>query len=679
MTGLTVALSAARSSLLVNQQGISVVSRNIANLGVDGYIKAELDQRGSLLGGVEVNAVRLAADRYLSAAAYAASARASGAGVRNDLLTRANEALGDPNRSGSVFTALDGALGSFAALASDPASSLRRDDAVIAASNLFSTYRTAQGDFEAVRTETDDRLRAAVDDVNRLLRDLAVANESVVRARADNGDSTAAESARAGLLDQLSTYVEIRVIDRRNGSIELRTEAGGLLLSTSPAQLELDPGASTAGSIARVDIVTPQGGREPLESLGGDGILNGLLTVRNRDLPAFAESLSTLASAAADALNAVHNQSAAAPPPTVLQGRATGLLATDPANFTGVLRVASVQQSSGEVLASAEITLDGLSVQDVVDAINAAAVGVTASFADGALRLEAVPGQGVALGEGDPATDRAGRGFSHFFGLNDLITSERPYFYDAGFTGTEAAPATGEINFALVDAAGRRQTRSFDFATLAPGATLADAAAAIDAALQPFADATFADGRLQVSPGAGVRLEAASDTTSRGGLPLSSLFGFSADARLARVGGLDVRADIRADSDTLALARVELLPGARLERGDPSGANALAGAGDLVRAVPAGGLFSEQTISLSRLSSTFGGLVGQEANRAADEQAFASSVASVARERRSEVESVNLDSELVLLQQYQQAYSAAARVVQVVQDLFDQLLRIGAN
>ena len=42
--------------------------------------------------------------------------------------------------------------------------------------------------------------------------------------------------------------------------------------------------------------------------------------------------------------------------------------------------------------------------------------------------------------------------------------------------------------------------------------------------------------------------------------------------------------------------------------------------------------------------------------------------------RRESVEGVNLDEELVKMTQYQQAYSAASRMIQAAQELYDTLL-----
>ncbi|OYW73555.1 MAG: hypothetical protein B7Z26_11940 [Asticcacaulis sp. 32-58-5] len=52
----------------------------------------------------------------------------------------------------------------------------------------------------------------------------------------------------------------------------------------------------------------------------------------------------------------------------------------------------------------------------------------------------------------------------------------------------------------------------------------------------------------------------------------------------------------------------------------------------------------------------------------------AEALASEATSRRSSVEGVNLDEELVNLTTFQQAYNASSRVIQTAKDMYDILL-----
>src|SRR5690606_1961021 len=84
-------------------------------------------------------------------------------------------------------------------------------------------------------------------------------------------------------------------------------------------------------------------------------------------------------------------------------------------------------------------------------------------------------GNGVALAQ-DAAnpSDKAGRGFSHFFGLNDVIRSTGISTYDSGLAPTDPHGFTpgDEITFSLADANGR-PIRDITVAVPA-GGTMAD-------------------------------------------------------------------------------------------------------------------------------------------------------------------------------------------------------------
>ena len=52
-------------------------------------------------------------------------------------------------------------------------------------------------------------------------------------------------------------------------------------------------------------------------------------------------------------------------------------------------------------------------------------------------------------------------------------------------------------------------------------------------------------------------------------------------------------------------------------------------------------------------------------------------MATAAIDRRSQIEGVSLDDELLRMTTYQNAYAAAARVIQAATEMFDVLLTIG--
>ncbi|MFV4649361.1 hypothetical protein ACNJUT_22460, partial [Mycobacterium tuberculosis] len=89
--------------------------------------------------------------------------------------------------------------------------------------------------------------------------------------------------------------------------------------------------------------------------------------------------------------------------------------------------------------------------------LNTALGGGSATYTNGALTLNAPGGQGLAIQDDatTPATN-AGRGFSAYFGLNDLVSSTGFSNYNTGLSSTSASgyPAGQTLKLRLSDASG---------------------------------------------------------------------------------------------------------------------------------------------------------------------------------------------------------------------------------
>ncbi len=113
-----------------------------------------------------------------------------------------------------------------------------------------------------------------------------------------------------------------------------------------------------------------------------------------------------------------------------------------------------------------------------------------------------------------------------------------------------------------------------------------------------------------------------------------------------------------------------------LSPGDNRGALLLAAAGNQTTSFDPAGPFGALSLTLSQYGAQFAGSVAQQVSHAASATTAAQAVASEANTRRTAVEGVNLDEELIKLTTYQQSYNAAARLIQAVSDLYNTLLQI---
>lgn len=692
-------MSSAVSGLQTAQTGLRTVSDNIANVDTPGYVRKVVDQvslvSSGLGAGVTVARIRLAADRFLQGASLSAAAEQGRTGAAQNLWDQTQGLFGDPSEDTSFFTALDGVFSAFSTLAGAPTSSAARAGALDQASAFFDRAQTIGDQLQGLRDQADAQAHASVDRVNQLLVEIDKLNLEVSRAKILSNDATAPENKQSQLIDELSALMDVKVTSRSEGGVTVRASDGLVLAGDGAAVLTYD----STGANGEISIVSPGGRPQLLGSRLTSGQLKGLLDLRNEDLPAVSAELAELVSQTADQLNRVHNAYSGVPAPTQLTGRKMGLdLPTAVSGFAGKTTVALLN-SSGVLQRRVDIdfsagtmSVDGGAASAFTPAsfladLNTAmgAMG-SASFTGGALSVAGTGGLRVAV-QDDATTPslKAGRNFSSFFGLNDLVRSSGFPNYDTGLATTDPHGFTAgqQITLRMIGGDGSRIT---DIKVSVPAApTMADLVNALNSTTTGVglygSFALDANGQLGFSApaGSGVTLAVVDDNTQRGvgGPAMSTLFGIGEAARSGRTGSFALRPDIAQDPSRLALAQLNLAaaPGTTtLATGDTRGADALARAGQvLTRFDAAGGLGAVQR-TLSEYAAGFSGQIARKANQAQSEQDAADAVANEAAARRSSVEGVNLDQELIQLTTYQQAYNASARMIQAVNDMYDVLL-----
>jgi flagellar hook-associated protein 1 len=721
MTGLGSAMISGLSALRAAQQSLGVASQNIANANTPGYVRTDVTLAPSTNfgfgGGVEVSSIKRAADQFLATASYIAEAARGSASARSDILARAQASFGDPTSTSSMFSSLDDFWSKLTELGVDPSSTLRRDDAVSALQTAYSEIGRVGNEIQTLVSETDQRVAEAVGETQTLLNRIASLNQEIQLTARSGADSSAAENAQSQLVDQLSAIMDIRVTPQSEGGVAVRTSGGALLVGVSAAQISYTASSAPFGSHGVIQLNSQLGSSTNLEPFLSGGTLSGLLQARDKDLPGLAEALGSLAAELGDALNEVHNENSSSPPVRTLTGRQTGLLATDALNFTGKA-VIGVADQSGNLSDRVQIDFGAGTITTSVGTYNFnnvigdsgtansfvaqldTALGAlnpagSAEFANGVLTVSAGAGGGLAVQQ-DAATpsDRAGRGFSQFFGLNDLVSRPTPMFFETGASGTDLHGLTsgGQLSFTVRDTAGRyiaSPTVTISGALAGATSTWDDLITALNSTTTGVGQyGSFAldstTGRITFTPGAAYQVELTADSTSRGGtgVSFSALNGLTSAATAGRAVEVNVASAIAADPGRLAVGRPDLtVPiGSRMvESGDNRGATALLNSRDTTRTIAAAGVLSAQSSSIALYISRLGGEAGRMATDAQRAASGAEAISTAASDRRAQIEGVNIDDEMLKMTTYQNAYAAAARVIQAATQMYDILLTLGTT
>ena len=701
-------MSTAQSGLVAAQTGLRTTSDNIANVNTAGYVRKTVEQTSRVSNGigvgVDVSGIKRAANSYLQLASLNASTASGKAGIQAELLDTAQSLFGDPSTDGAYFNKLDSVMSAFSQSADDPASSLRRTQAVSAMQDFLSGSASISNSLNDMSRNSDTRINADVDRVNTLLGQIEQLNVQITSQQAGGGDITGSENLQSGMLNELSSLMDISVGERTNGGVTVRSPQGQLLAGAGAATLSYQQGQG-GDSFLTATLAGGSSQSSGINITGGE--IGGLMSLRNNQIPGIADQLGEYVSKAVEEINRAANNASAAPAPNSLTGKNTGLdLPTALDGFTGVTTVA-ITDSAGVVqrrvdidFSSGQMTVDGVAgptfagapavtptSSSFLTSLNTA-LGTfgSASFNNGVLSLTAQPGSGVAV-QDDSTTPsaKAGKDFSHFFGLNDLIRSDQPNDPATGMTPTSAHGFTpgGTITLRLTDGDGGRQR---DITVSMPAAgTMQDVLDALnDNATGAGLYGAFAlDGQGQLGftarAGSGLKLSIASDSTQRGagGPSLSQLFGLGQAQGVTRGAAYYVDPAVSADPSRLPFATLNLsvAPGlSSLVTGDGSGALAISKVGDVTTSFGAAGGNAAVSTTLARYSAQFSGQIGRAADDAANAQTAADDVKTEADTRRSSVEGVNLDEELVNLTTYQQAFNASARLIQASKDLFDALI-----
>ncbi|EZP48684.1 FlgK family flagellar hook-associated protein [Sphingomonas sp. RIT328] len=693
-------LGAAASGLSASQAGLGAVSNNIANANTPGYARQRVDPLTNVglgrMSGVKTTEPSRIADTYLEGAVYRRGGDAGRADALYQFLDRVQAYLGSPGGSSDDTTSfgLPTQLNDLIAKATKMTGSQdphQYSNAFLqSAGEFLGGVGRLANDITSLRTDVASDVGDTVLRVNTLLRQIHVYNDDISRLQLSGRSVSGLADQRLTALQELSGLVDVHTINQPDGKVLIETSSGQRLLDSRLRQLDYPNAGSSDAALSAYPAITLRfatdtgdmgastGETVPGAAVGGK--LGGLLQLRDAVLPGYTNQIARLAGETARSLNTASNASTASPAPASLTGRPSGLVAGDRLGFTGAAVVA-VTASDGKIIARTKVDLSACAtVQDAVDAINAGLSpnGSASLAADGTLTLKAAgSGAGIVVAQ-DPTTpsDRAGVGFSQFFGLNDVIRADHNPLVPPGFIGSDATGfAPGQTaHIVLRDPAGR-ELAGYTI-NGANGQTFQNVIDDLNAHLSGFGSfALDASGRIAftaTTAAAGVSALVTADSTDRSGTgvtftALSGLPGAAASATNAVLHAVVAVDASRLPTGTFDTSAAVGEKG--IGAGDCSGAPRYVAALTEAQDRGAGG-----SVTISNLAADVFSRMGIDAAQAKATTADATARRDEAIHRRDTFAGVNIDEELANMVVLQNSYSAAARVLTTASDMYQTLI-----
>lgn len=624
------ALNIGARALTTNLAALQVIGHNIANVNTVGYSRqnvqlttagAQAFGNGYIGKGVDMSTVERSHSAYLTREAQLTGAVAAADAVRYSRLQALESAF--PLGAGGLGSALNDTLNAWADVASSPNNLTARVVVIAKGEEFASRLRNTAGQLDALSRSTQQQVEGTVNTINGLAQDLAKVNQQIVESAGGEHTPNDLFDQRDQLLSELSQHIQTSTIFDKDGSVSVFVAGSQpLLLGQRAAQLAVTRDATDNSRIALAFV---QGGvSTPLAdaTLGG-GELSGLMNFLNKDMVAVQNLLGRMALASATTVN---NQHALG---IDLQGNPGQDFFIPPAAATGMADPANTGNAT------------------------------------------------VSTSVSDPAA---------------LMASD----YELRFIGTDVSIVRlSDGNSSLVPVASAPFVK--DGLTFNIDSGTANAGDRI--LIRPFEAAAR---NLQVAIGSPDRLAAASPVmvtpgvNNAGGLSVESLYAVSNSASLNTTMSLTFQANgtFVADDGVNPPTSYNFAPGQPIEingwsltlRGSPSDGDVFT-----VSTAPAGSTAQNagnaSAVLALRDRPTFEGValadgyvslfsdVGTRVQGAKFATEFSAQIATTAETARSNVSGVNLDEEAARLLQYQQAYQASAKFLQVAQSTFDSLLQ----
>ena len=295
---LTTSLLHARSGMIAAQSGLDVVSRNIANAETEGYTKKSHNQENLIIGGVgrgvKTTEVSRKVNDNLQREVRDQNANIEKLKILDEFLGRLELEFGKPGDKSSIADKVSGLKRAFQTLSATPESASSKIALVTAADTLARSFNSFNDLLQDLRAEADNRISGFIDAINSDLGLIKGLNEQIGQRTAAEKSTADLEDKRDQLLLSVNKNISIGSFKRSNNRLTISTADGRLMLDDT--QIPMAFSATSSFTAATTGNGVTLGGADISAGIKSrDGVLSGLLTLRDTVLPQFQTKLDDLA------------------------------------------------------------------------------------------------------------------------------------------------------------------------------------------------------------------------------------------------------------------------------------------------------------------------------------------------------------------------------------------------
>lgn len=242
--GLTSALSMALSGLNANQRGLQLTATNIANADTPGYTAKTIDQTSLVedgrVIGLDSTRIQRSLDESIQTQLRTESASGRYAERIDSYQSRLDELFGTPGGTNGLDVLFSNFTSALEGLATTPESYATRSEAITSGQVLAGQLNSLSDDVQTMRQENETFLRETVSEMNAALQNIQRLNDRILANSSSSAGTADLEDQRDIYVDQLAQYLDVQVSKDNRGGVRISTAGGASLFDGTAAVLEFD-------------------------------------------------------------------------------------------------------------------------------------------------------------------------------------------------------------------------------------------------------------------------------------------------------------------------------------------------------------------------------------------------------------------------------------------------------
>jgi len=274
---LSSALSTALAGLSTNQAALSIVTSNVANAQTPGYVTRTIDQVEVAGNNVGAGVRDVGVDRQINLFVQSQLRTETSGGAYADqisnVLAQLQSLYGTPGGTGTLETTYNNFTSALQALSANSGAQSARSLALTTAQSLAQELNTTTQGIQQLRSNAEQDLAVSVNQVNNDLAQIVKLNSQLQTLPANDNNAATLSDQRDNAINDLSKYLDIRVVTDNTNQATVYTTSGLQLVGTQASLLSFTgQGTLDASSLWNSNPALSRGGSLTLTFANGASI-----------------------------------------------------------------------------------------------------------------------------------------------------------------------------------------------------------------------------------------------------------------------------------------------------------------------------------------------------------------------------------------------------------------------